>query len=107
MPTGHREAIVELLRKSPVAALHLLRRLLGVRLPRFRKVRAVDASMRELKATEHRADFVLMLDDAAGAPCAIVVFEEQRKVERLKLGRWPRYLAVLHDGHKRSVVRDS
>jgi hypothetical protein len=97
MPTSHHDALVELFRRTPRAALAALRRALPMPLPDRVRVEAVDASVREMKNTEHRADAVLKVAGRHGR--AIVVVEVHRRCVKAKKRRWPRYVASLWDEH--------
>ena len=103
MPTPHHEALVELIRVTPLAALDHLARLAGVVLPEHDDVTPLDASIRDLASTERRADLVLGVEGRGGAGC-VVIIEVQRGVDPDKSWRWPRYMTAVRDDKRRAVV---
>lgn len=93
MPLLLHEEIIELLRRDPLFALEDLRRRGVLVLPPFTVVEVVPSEVRELLATERRADVVIVL--RAGDVVFVVVIEVQTSPDEKKKLSWPLYLTNL------------
>jgi hypothetical protein len=94
MPSMRHEAINELFRNDPRLAPSLLRRIFGVALPRFRRVRVEAIELSEVLLRQFRPDSVVQLYQGAKLVYAIVLeVQLARKPKKRKI--WPVYLTHL------------
>ena len=96
MPSLTHDALVTLFRNRPTLAPELLRDALHAPVPAFDHVRIGDVTLSEVVPTEYRADLVLLLEGASGAPPrAALVVEVQLARDADKRWSWPVYLTGL------------
>jgi hypothetical protein len=103
MPSINHEAPIELVRKHPLLAVELVRRLTRVPIPGDDavevKLGATDAS--NVIPAELTADITIVVDDkATGKPVLLVVVEPQGRQADEKKFAWPAYLANLRAAHR-------
>ena len=93
MPSLLHEELVELLRREPLVALEDLQRRGLLFVPAFNEIEIVSSEVRELLATERRADVVVVL--RAGDAVLVLVIEVQTSRDEKKRLSWPIYLTNL------------
>ena len=91
MPSGIHEALVLLFRDSPRLGVTLARRLFDLEIPEQVSVQAVAAEFAELQPAEYRADVVLQVNDAEGAPLDVLIIEVQLQRDAGKHMAWLQY----------------
>jgi uncharacterized ferritin-like protein (DUF455 family) len=103
MPSLPHELPLALFRECPELALHLLSKVLGVKLPSYGEVRVEASDFTQVVPTEVRADLVLVLYQD-GVPVMGIVVEVQRRIDLRKRFTWPLYVAELRARIERDVI---
>src|ERR1700754_2216055 len=93
MPSLNHEGVIALVRDQPAFTASLLRDLLNVRGPTFRKALVTEAALKELVPIEYYADAVVLFDDAGAdkPPVFGAIFEVQLQDDGRKHFTWPLY----------------
>ena len=102
VPSLLHEELLLLLRREPLFALTALQRPGGLELPPFTSIAVVPGEIRQLLATERRADIVVLMRD--DEPVFAIVIEVQTSIDADKRWTWPLYLAALGAEHRCPVA---
>lgn len=104
LPTKLHEALVDVFRYDPSMAVTLVAEVRGIALSDHHRAR-LDTNDAGLRRSKHRADAVVLLDNAHGRPEDAIVVEVQLDQDGEKYWTWPAYVvAVRSRGRSRTTL---